>query len=391
MWKKSSKYYFFIYICIFSLFKFSYSQSECKPYPTIENGILIKNCKPYKAIGVNYYDAFLQVLRNPNKKLYKKHFKILGKKGIPFIRVNIGGYYPEDWNIYLKNKKLYFSLLDEFIQTAEKNNIGLVITLFWHIYTIPNILNEPPSSIGNPNSKTTKFIKNFTSQIVNRYKNSSAIWVWEFGNEYNLFSDIPDKRKTRKFKIKKLKIKWCDIVASYLIFYDTVRKIDKKRLISTGNSLLRPNSYHLAFYEKWKIDSLQQFKFMFKIFNPDIYNLISIHLYLNYLKKYKYFGIYSFEELLTFIKKIAISRKQILFIGEFGVCRKNSIDLKTERKIFIEMLNTIKENDIKLSALWVYNRSKNDPCNVTFENDRNYQLEYILKLNQEFQNKNSYH
>jgi len=381
-------------VLISTIFYTRYAYSYCLPFPTVENGILIKDCKPYRAIGVNYFDGFLRTLRNPKDKSYKKGLKLLSKNGIPFIRVNIGGYWPKDWELYIKHKDLYFSLLDEFIKTAEKYNLGLVITFFWNISAIPDLMGEPISALGNPKSKTIAFIKNFTYEVVSRYKNSPAIWIWEFGNEYSNFIDLPGKKYpktapqfgTPRFRTKRDKVHWSDIVTAFLVFADTVRKVDKIRLLSTGNSIPRPSAYNLAFYKKWAKDTKEQFKFMLSLLNPEPYNLISVHLYPHHLGKY--FNLYNFNELIEFLNITAKELGKILFIGEFGVCRKNKYiqSLINEKKLFFSIINAIYAKNIYLSAIWVYDRvKKSDPCNITFYNDRKYQLEYISKLNLKLQ------
>ncbi|MCS7200424.1 MAG: hypothetical protein RMI63_04005 [Caldimicrobium sp.] len=91
---------------------------SCLPYPTAENGTLIKDCQPYKAIGVNYFDAFYRVPKNPQDKSYIQGFEKLSKNGIPFVRMMASGFWPKDWELYFKNKEEYFKLLDKIVRTA---------------------------------------------------------------------------------------------------------------------------------------------------------------------------------------------------------------------------------------------------------------------------------
>jgi endo-1,4-beta-mannosidase len=34
----------------------------------------------------------------------------------------------------------------------------------------------------------------YVRDVVERYKDSPAVWGWEFGNEYNIPTDLPDER-----------------------------------------------------------------------------------------------------------------------------------------------------------------------------------------------------
>ena len=56
---------------------------------------------------------------------------------------------------------------------------------------MPDIVGEHLDQYGNPDSKSLAFIRRYTQEVVERYRNSPAIWGWEFGNEYNLDADLP--------------------------------------------------------------------------------------------------------------------------------------------------------------------------------------------------------
>src|SRR5947208_2508945 len=62
----------------------------------------------YHGVGVNYFDAFLRTLRNPGDDSYRDGFRKLGANHIPFARFAACGYYPNDYQLYLKDKQKYF-------------------------------------------------------------------------------------------------------------------------------------------------------------------------------------------------------------------------------------------------------------------------------------------
>jgi hypothetical protein len=377
---------------IFILAFVSYSFAECLPHPTVENGTLIKDCQPYRAAGVNYFDAFYRTLKNPADKSYKEGLKKLSQKGIPFIRVMISGFWPKDWELYLKNKEQYFSLLDEFIRTAEEHKIGLVLNLFWNVSTIPDIVGEPISAWGDPNSKTIAFMKEFTREIVSRYKGSPSVWIWEFGNEYNLVVDLPKPYEkvapqygTPAKRTEKDRLSWKDITTAFVLFANEVRKIDPYRPISTGSSILRGSSYHLAFFKTWDNDNQKQLFYMLHMTNPPEYDVVSVHVYpTNIEKNYSGYGLY---HTIKMLKDYSEKLNKMLFIGEFGVCRDEHATSKEDEKIkFEELITAIRDAEVPLAALWVYDfKGQDKTCNVTFENDRAYQLDYIIGINRAIQ------
>ncbi len=387
--KLFSKTRFLVFLLLY-IFSVNISFASCLPYPIVENDTLIKDCKPYRAIGVNYFDAFYRVLKNPKDKSYKEGFKKLGQAGIPFVRMMAGGFWPRDWELYFKDKENYFKLLDEVIKTAEENKVGIIMSLFWNISSVPDLVGEPISAWGDLNSKTIQFMKTYTREVVSRYKDSPAIWGWEFGNEYNLIADLPKGYQkvapqygTPSQRTEKDKLSWKDLINAFIQFADTVREIDKKRLISTGNSFPRPSSYHLAFYGSWNTDNLSQFLYFINLINPLSYDVVSVHIYPTHLGSYfSDVKIDNFDTLIHFAVSSSKKFNRVLFIGEFGVCREEKHLIKEEKEVFKEIISAIINQKVPLSALWVFDRQKEgDKCNVTFENDRSYQLQEIMKLN----------
>lgn len=65
------------------------------------SGVLTRNGAPYRGIGVNYYDAFIRTLRNPQDVSYREGFSKLGDHQIPFARFAAGGFAAQDFHLYL--------------------------------------------------------------------------------------------------------------------------------------------------------------------------------------------------------------------------------------------------------------------------------------------------
>ncbi len=359
-----------------------------------ESGKLLKDCKPYKAAGVNYFNAFYRVLKNPDDKSYVQGFEKLSKNSIPFVRMMASGFWPKDWELYFKDREKYFALLDDVVKTAERYNVGIIMSLFWKVSTLPDIVGEPVSAWGNPESKTIKFMKEYTKEIVSRYKNSPAIWGWEFGNEYNLLMDLPEKHLpqtapqygTPERRTQKDRLTYRDVLTAFIQFADTIREIDKNRIIITGNSIPRPSAYNLAFNGTWQKDTLSQFLYILELQNPKNFNTISIHLYPTTLNKYfADKNINSFKDLVSYANMVAEKGRRILFIGEFGVCSNHVKTKEEEKTFFSELVKAIQDIDVPLFALWVYDfDGQNQTCNVTFENDRAYQLLHVIMINKKY-------
>ena len=115
----------------------------------VENGVLKKNDKPYQSIGVNYFDLFYRVLKNTNDNSYVKGIEQLSEAEIPFARFMCGGFWPTENKLYIDDKEAYFKLLDEIVETAEKNNVGLIPSLFFFHPCAADTMKEPLDQLGN--------------------------------------------------------------------------------------------------------------------------------------------------------------------------------------------------------------------------------------------------
>ncbi|HYW78384.1 MAG TPA: hypothetical protein VE890_02370, partial [Thermoguttaceae bacterium] len=158
----------------------------------VRDGVVFRDGRPYRGIGANYFSLFSRRLKDPADTSYRAGIEQLSEAHIPFVRFMCGGFWPIDCELYLRDKAAYFALLDDVVRAAEQNHVGLIPSLFWHMPTVCDIVGEPIDQLGNPQSKSIGFIRRYTEEVVTRYKDSPAIWAWEFGNEYNLSVDLPN-------------------------------------------------------------------------------------------------------------------------------------------------------------------------------------------------------
>jgi len=96
-----------------------------KPGLYVENGVLIKNNKPYRAIGANQFDLFYRTLKNNSDTSYRKGLKQLSEAGIPFVRFMCGGYWPSEYNLYFEDKEAYFKLLDDVVKAVRSRQFAV--------------------------------------------------------------------------------------------------------------------------------------------------------------------------------------------------------------------------------------------------------------------------
>jgi len=357
----------------------------------VEKGVLSKDGKPYRGIGVNYFSAFLRTIIDPDDKSYKDGFRALRQQyDIPFIRFNAGGFWPRNWKLYKTDKQRYFALMDEFVKEAEKQELGLIPSVLWYYACVPDLVGEPMDQWGNPQSKTHRFLRTYVEEVVGRYKDSPAIWAWEFGNEYMLGVDLPGPEQGVPKVVPKLgtadkrtardKMQRACVETAYREFAKAVRAIDPHRLLLTGDALPRSCSYHLHTERAWKKDTREQFTSMLLRDNPDPFDGVSVHVYP--LREGEFFpekvGV---GELIRVCRDAAAGASKPLFVGEFGASREKGSE--RERADFLKLLNAIVELKVPLAAVWVYDLPHQDKTwNITAENDRAYMLDAVKDANQ---------
>lgn len=350
-----------------------------------EGGLLLEG-KRFRGIGVNYFNLFSRTLKDPNDTTFDAGLKQLSDANIPFVRFMACGFWPVDWELYEHDKKAYFERLDRIVDSAERHGVGLIPSLFWHSSTVPDLVGEPIDQLGNPHSQTSAFIRQYTEEVVLRYRDSPAIWAWEFGNEYNLNVDLPNATEHRPKVVPRLKtalhrsardeLSSQAMLVAFDQFARSVRKHDRQRVLITGNSLPRTSAYHNSLNKSWQKDSAEQFKEVLLRDNPDPFDVISIHLYGNSGQA----ETTSVRELVKIAVEIADEANKVLFVGEFGVGKKENGD--EERELFEEMLDALVSEQVPLSAVWVFDYSRQDEeWNATFENDRSYMLELVGEAN----------
>ena len=365
------------------------------PGLSVQQGVLVLRGKPYSGIGANYFSLFSRTLKKPSDTSHRKGLERLSKAGIPFVRFMASGFWPVDWGLYLRDKEAYFKRLDGVVKAAEDNKIGLIPSLFWHMSTVPDIVGEPMDQYGNPDSKTIAFVRQYTKEVVVRYRNSPAIWGWEFGNEYNLHVDLPNAAKHRPRVLPRLKTALKrtsrdDLTSRAMLtafgeFARTVRQHDTHRIIITGNSVPRPQAFHNSKEKSWKTDSAAQFRQVLLRDNPDPFNVICVHAYPNPGNSYSA-NAKSLAEMIKRIQALCLKARKPLFVGEFGA--PLTVGKDTERAAFVELVSAIEANRVPLSAFWVFDHAGQDKdWNVTFSNKRSYMLKVVAEANRRMRNK----
>ncbi len=335
---------------------------------TVREGKLYRDGHVYRGVGVNYCDLFQELLDNPKSDRTLSGLRFLGEKKIPFVRFWASGFWPVDWDLYFKDKAEWFRRMDLVVRTAEEAGVGLIPDLFWNIATFPMLVGEMQDQWGNPDSKTIAFLRNYTREVVTRYKSSPAIWGWEFANEMNLGCDLPNGMEFLGKSMPNLKWELASDArnllthqmadVAYRAFADEVRKYDRTRFVTTGNSWPRSGAYHMGLKLEpiWGPDNREEAFEAFKWYAPDAMDVVSAHLYGDKPENLKYAGAEGLQWAVITLKEFATRLGKPLFMGEFA----GSADEKTKAQ-FEEwqktLLADIVNEKVDLAAYWVFDYS----------------------------------
>lgn len=369
------------------------------PYPGLSvspTGQLLLNGEPFYGIGVNYFNAFTRTLEQgkENDISYEIGFDYLKERNIPFIRFSLNGYWPRDWDTYRNNPDRFYKNLDAFVKAAEEYGIGLIPSFFWHNPTLPDLVGESVNQWGNTNSKTNELARKFTKEIVERYRESQAIWGWELGNEFNLLVDLPGGDSnlppvvpslgTPAYRTKEDKLSTSDLLVMLKSFANEIRKYDHSRIIISGNAIPRPAAWHLRQSGQWTTDTKDQFIQMLGVQNIDPVDNLCVHIYPSASDE-GYFsdGKVDMGGIIKACMDASRQLKKPFFLGEWGA-QEALYGLETPGK-YLEILSAIEENKVPLSAMWVFDYPPHDTeegINVSPNNGpREYMLQAIKEAN----------
>jgi hypothetical protein len=234
-------------------------------------------------------------------------------------------------------------------------------------------------------------MRTYVREVVARYRESPAVWGWEFGNEYNLGADLPNAASHRPKVVPKLgtattrtardEMTHDIMVAALAAFAREVRIHDPYRFISSGNSRLRPSAWHQWKQKSWTQDDEAQYAERLMLDNPDPVNVLSLHVYEAVEKRFaRTVGVSEFLRVTT---EAARRAGKPVFVGEFGAQRvKPGESDEVLRERFGRILGAIEENRVPIAALWVFDfTGQRTTWNVTASNARAWQLDAIAEAN----------
>lgn len=274
--------------------------------------------KPLYVSGVNCYDLFNGSLEGGkiNSQWASDVIERLSANEVPIVRFNCGIFSASELKTYYLSslKDEYIGCLRNVAKLCEEKHILLIPSFFWNYQAWADSCSEPYTAFGNTQSKTYKLIIDYTADVVDALKGYKSIAAWEFGNECNLAADLYKKDKTC------VEVYSDDFITAYIGFADKVSSLDPdKRLIGTGNSIMRNWQWHIRNEGTSSTDTFDQYKEIAGLLTPGKMMGMSEHLYDHETRKFKDKGTVSNrDEQIEYALECAKANGKVYYVGEFN-------------------------------------------------------------------------
>lgn len=350
----------------------------------VENGVIMLEGKPFYGFGVNYFGAFSHYEDGylPDPQTFKDGFAGMAEHNIPFVRIALG-YYSSFYDRYDEDPQGTLNKLRQVLDAAEAEHVGVILSLFWHDAALAEHVGEKRADMGEDDSRTLAYAKEFTATLVREFAGHRALWGWEIGNEYNLDADLCDRNlqgflpagftfenpSGRDYFTSDETAFFFEAVAS------TIRKYDGYRMISNGCSEMRTCAWNMhtatdrlrkdhLWDINWKQDTRGEFERIVALYTPDSVDTVSFHFQSgssgaqdpSYTLSYPVFAgedALTVPEFLEAYVKAAKSADKALYLGEFGDFR----DMEGAEdcpEMFRTLCGWVSDAGIQVASLWQF-------------------------------------
>lgn len=263
--------------------------------------------------GVNAFNIFTQALGNGghhNLDLIDQTVAVLKQEKVPYIRFSCSPFYDYQMNQYTDDKEAYFACLDHLATLCDEAHVLIMPSVFWNCGCLPAYFSEKMEQAwGNTSSDTYGFMLKYTKEVVDCLKGHKCLAAWEFGNEFNLAADIGIAGyEQMSSKCVETTLKG---------FAETCLENDpEKRMVMSGHAVMRNAQYHLYTQHNWTVDTVDEYRTISGLMNPEPVKGMSEHVY-DDPRQFAGQGSLTLANQLAEAKKCAASLGKVYYVGEF--------------------------------------------------------------------------
>ncbi len=259
---------------------------------------LYMNGEPYYEISFNKYDLFYQLwaAHSGNPEYPSDEYRELAAEaalkqlhdcGFRSIRVFCGSDVPELMYDTVE-RGYYFETMDKMFDLCDRYGIKVVVCLglisdnFVVKQRVPGsgLVNKDETVldlVADPNCESRALVRRYISEFVERYKNRDTILMYEIVNEGNLDADVGYTTKSVCYSLIQL-------AEFYSFCAQEIKKYDKNRIVSGGDSVLRSAQWHLLEStmagrpDDLTADTKEEHLYALTLLNESL-DVVSIHAY----------------------------------------------------------------------------------------------------------------
>jgi hypothetical protein len=305
-----------------------------------ENQQLFRGKLEFRNVGANIPDLFERYLSGEDT-VAEKMLTDAQTAGVRFARCFGTTWGPERFGLFETDRSRWLAAFDRMLLAADNHGIAIVPSLLFNIQMLPDYVQRKTGKqegvVGylTPGSTSNALAVAYVTALVTRYRDDPRVLFWEIGNEYNLEADLSLQWKSRPLNA----VPTSEQIRAFLAQIGTViKRIDRKHLVTSGNSDMRPAAWHLReamrahkaaadplnFPLDWTKDTFPQYSEMVGYFSPAPLDLVSVHQYapdpqtpeasdVSWLLPDRQHAV-----LLSWARVAAQDLKKPLFVGEFG-------------------------------------------------------------------------
>ncbi len=300
--------------------------------------------KPLYVTGMNCYNLFVQC-HEANSMLrgnMEKTVAVLEKEQVPIVRFSCSPYYARQFHYYFESKEQYLANLDSLGALCDRAHIALIPSVFWNTASVPEYYGEPFSAWGDTSSKTYAHMLSYTEDIVKVLSRHKSLAMWEFGNEFNLASDI-DMAGYAPLPARAVE-------TAYKGFAEKVLSLDPhRRVVASGNSIMRNSQYNQMASKSWTTDTWEQYRDITRIMTPEPMLGMSEHIYED-SRVFADKGTVNRSEQVRYAKQVADELGKGYYVGEYtGPASAKGDSLMIRRHLI-----TYYAQRVQISLMWNY-------------------------------------
>ena len=300
--------------------------------------------KPLYVTGVNCYNLFVECHEADRMKTdaMRKAVETLAQEQVPIVRFSCSPFYATQFGFYFDQKEKYLANLDTLGAWCDRAHIALIPSIFWNTGSVPTYYGEPYAAWGDVNSKTYAHMLQYTEDVVNVLKKHKSLVMWEFGNEFSLAADI-EMAGYPPLPARAVE-------TAYKGFAEKILSLDEhKRVVATGNSIMRNSQYHQMTDKTWGTDSWEQYKQITAIMTPEPMLGMSEHIYED-VRAFSDKGTVNRTEQVQYAKQVANELGKGYYVGEFtGPATAKGDSLMIRRHLI-----SYYAQRVQISLMWNY-------------------------------------